>query len=112
MQELKLLNLPKRHCFALWALENFQDDSALSSQILFRDVALFRLNGYVNSQNCFIWDEDQLEEIQELRFYPEKTAVWCGLWVGVIIGPYFLQNDVWRERNRQWRSLPRHDNRD
>ena len=56
------------------------------------DETHFWLNGYVNKKNFRIWDEEQPEEIQELKFYPEKTTVWCGLWVGEIIGPHFYKN--------------------
>ena len=58
---------------------------ALRSSILFSDEAHFLLNGYVNKQNCRIWDEEKPEEIQELPLHPEKTTVWCGLWAGGII---------------------------
>ena len=67
-------------------------ENSISSQILFSDEAHFWLNGYVNKQNCRIWDEEQPEEIQELPLHPEKTTVWCGLWPGGIIGPYFFKN--------------------
>ncbi|KAL4152933.1 hypothetical protein QTP88_000766 [Uroleucon formosanum] len=53
-----------------------------------------RVNGYVNKQNCRIWDEEQPEEIQELPLHPEKTTVWYGLWAGGIIGPYFFKNEA------------------
>ena len=56
---------------------------ALRSSILFSDEAHFWLNGYVNKQNCRIWDEEQPEEIQELPLHPEKNhgLVWfVGRW--------------------------------
>ena len=56
-----------------------------------------RLNNVYKSFNFIksrIWDEEQPEEIQELPLYPEKTTVWCGLWAGGIIGPYFFKNDA------------------
>ncbi len=86
--------LSERHRFTLWALEKLQEDPTFFSQILFSDEAHVRLNGYVNKQNCRIWDEKQPEEIQELPFHPEKTTVWCGLQAGGIIGPYFFKNDA------------------
>ncbi|GFX92279.1 hypothetical protein TNCV_1112061 [Trichonephila clavipes] len=27
------------------------------------------------------------------RLHPEKLTVWCALWAGGIIGPYFFEND-------------------
>ena len=62
-------------------------DPLFSTKILFID------DSNVNKQNCRIWAEEQLEEVQELPLYPEKTTVWCGLWAGGIIGPYFFKND-------------------
>ena len=52
------------------------------------DEAHFWLNGYVNKQNC----EDQPEELQKLSMHPERVTVWCGLWTGGIIGPYFFKD--------------------
>lgn len=39
------------------------------------DEAHFWLNGYVNKQNCRIWDEEQPEEVKELPLHPDKTTV-------------------------------------
>ena len=59
----------------------------------FGDEAHFWLNSYVNKQNCRIWNEDQPEALQVLSMHPEKVTVWCGLWAGGIIGPYFFKGD-------------------
>ena len=29
-----------------------------------------------------------------MTLHAEKTTVWCGLWAGGIIGPYFFKNDA------------------
>ena len=47
---------------------------------------------YVNKQNCRIWSEDQPEELQKLPMQPEKLTVWCSLWAGGIIAPYFIKD--------------------
>ncbi|GFW82739.1 uncharacterized protein TNCV_3493091 [Trichonephila clavipes] len=43
---------------------------------------------YVNKQNCranpYVYVETP---------FPEKLTVWCALWAGGIIGPYFFKND-------------------
>ncbi|GFU19516.1 transposable element Tcb2 transposase [Trichonephila clavipes] len=62
-------------------------------RILFSDEAHFWLNGYVNKQNCRIWSEANLQVYVETPLHPEKLTVWCALWVGGIIGPYFFKND-------------------
>jgi len=63
-------------------------------KIVFSNEAYFWLNGYVNKQNCHIWAEEQPEEIKELPLYPDKTSVWCSLWTGGIICPYFFKNEA------------------
>ncbi|GFT53983.1 transposable element Tc3 transposase [Trichonephila clavipes] len=60
---------------------------------LFSDEAHFWLNGYVNKQNCRIWREANPQMYVETPLHPEKLTVWCALWVGGIIGPYFFKND-------------------
>ncbi|GFX40929.1 putative DD41D transposase [Trichonephila clavipes] len=57
------------------------------------DEAYFWLNGYVNKQNCRIWSEANPQVYVETSLHPEKLTVWCALWAGGIIGPYFFKND-------------------
>lgn len=57
------------------------------------------LNGFVNKQNARIWGDEQPEEVQELPLNPEKTTIWCGLWAGEIIGPYFFKIEAGRNIN-------------
>ncbi|GFW56902.1 uncharacterized protein TNCV_161321 [Trichonephila clavipes] len=45
-------------------------------------------NGY-----CRIWSEANPQEYVETPLHPEKLIVWCALWAGGIIGPYFFKND-------------------
>ncbi|GFS50851.1 transposable element Tc3 transposase [Trichonephila clavipes] len=62
-------------------------------RILFSDEAHFWLNGYVNKQNCRTWSEANPQVYVETPLHPEKLTVWCALWAGGIIGPYFFKND-------------------
>ncbi|GFY17913.1 uncharacterized protein TNCV_3384061 [Trichonephila clavipes] len=62
-------------------------------RILFSDKAHFWFNGYVNKQNCRIWSEANPQVYVETPLHPEKLTVWCALWAGGIIGPYFIKND-------------------
>ncbi|GFS50846.1 uncharacterized protein TNCV_4847541 [Trichonephila clavipes] len=62
-------------------------------RILFSDEAHFWLNAYVNKQNCRIWSEANPQVYVETSLHPEKLTVWCALWAGGIIGPYFFKND-------------------
>lgn len=92
VQELKPGDLGLRFNFGLWALQQLQVDPFFYRKIVFSDEAHFWLNGFVNKQNCRIWADEQPEAIQELPMQPEKCTVWCGLWAGGIIGPYFFKN--------------------
>ncbi|GFX25149.1 putative DD41D transposase [Trichonephila clavipes] len=44
-------------------------------------------------QNCRIWSEANPQVYVETPLHPEKLTVWCALWAGEIIGPYFFKND-------------------
>lgn len=75
---------------------------------MFSDEAHFWLNGYVNKQNCRIWCDEQPRAILELPMHPEKTTVWCGLWAGGIIGPFFFKDDNGRHvtvNGQRYRSM-------
>ncbi|GFW79162.1 putative transposable element [Trichonephila clavipes] len=61
--------------------------------IITSDEAHFWLNGYVNKQNCRIWSETNPQVYVETPSHPEKLTVWCALWAGGMIGPYFFKND-------------------
>ncbi|GFW63527.1 putative transposable element [Trichonephila clavipes] len=57
------------------------------------DEAHFRLNGYVNKENCRIWSEANPQMYVETPLHLEKLTVWCALRAGGIIGTYFFKND-------------------
>ncbi|GFY26309.1 putative DD41D transposase [Trichonephila clavipes] len=82
-----------RRRFVEWAQNEIAVVPDFHKQILFRDEAHFWLNGYVNKQNCRIWSEANPQVYIETPLHPEKLTVWCALWAGGIIGPYFFKND-------------------
>ncbi|GFV63037.1 uncharacterized protein TNCV_3210491 [Trichonephila clavipes] len=79
--------------FVEWAQNEIAVVPDFHKRILFSDEAHFRLNGYVNKQNCRIWSEANPQVYVETPLHPEKLTVWCALWAGGIIGPYFFKND-------------------
>ncbi|GFY04016.1 DUF4817 domain-containing protein [Trichonephila clavipes] len=93
LQELK----PNDHQAKRRFVERAQNEIAVvpdfHKRVLFSDEALFWLNGYVNKQNCRIWSEANPQVYVETPLHPEKLTVWCALWAGGIIGPYFFKND-------------------
>ncbi|GFW90927.1 putative DD41D transposase [Trichonephila clavipes] len=50
-------------------------------------------NLHLNKQNCRIWSEANPQAYVETPLHPENLTVWCALWAGGIIGPYFFKND-------------------
>ncbi|GFT47915.1 uncharacterized protein TNCV_902931 [Trichonephila clavipes] len=76
-----------------WAQNEIAVVHDFHKRILFSDGAHFWLNGYDNKQNCRIWSEANPQVYVETSLHPEKLTVWCALWAGGIIGPYFFKND-------------------
>ncbi|GFY34082.1 uncharacterized protein TNCV_4982851 [Trichonephila clavipes] len=82
-----------RRRFVEWAQNEIAVVPDFHKRILFSDEAHFWLNGYANKQNCRIWSEANPQVYVETPLHPEKLTVWCALWAGGIIGPYFFKND-------------------
>ncbi|GFT49338.1 putative transposable element [Trichonephila clavipes] len=82
-----------RRRFVEWAQNEIAVVPDFHKRILFSDEAHFWLNGYVSKQNCRIWSEANPQVYVETPLHPEKLTVWCALWAGGIIGPYFFKND-------------------
>ncbi|GFW39750.1 putative transposable element [Trichonephila clavipes] len=78
-----------RRRFVEWAQNEIAVVPDFHKRILFSDEAHFSLNGYVNKQNYRIWSEAN----PQVYLHPEKLTVWCALWAGGIIGPYFFKNN-------------------
>ena len=77
---------------ANWMLENQQTDVEFSKKILFSDKVHFQLSDYVNKHNCRIWLSKNPHVIQYQPMHPPRITVWCGIWSGGVIGPYFFEN--------------------
>ncbi|GFU34969.1 transposase [Trichonephila clavipes] len=82
-----------RRRFVEWAQNEIAVVPDFHTRILFSDEAHFWLNGYVNKQNGRIWSEAIPQVYVETPLHPEKLTVWCALWTGGIIGPYFFKNN-------------------
>ncbi|GFW36383.1 uncharacterized protein TNCV_3713021 [Trichonephila clavipes] len=82
-----------RRRFVEWAQNVIAVVPDFHKRIFFSDEAHFWLNGYVNKQKCHIWSEGNPQVYVETPLHPEKLTVWCTLWAGGIIGPYFFKND-------------------
>ncbi|GFW49721.1 uncharacterized protein TNCV_358241 [Trichonephila clavipes] len=82
-----------QNSFVEWAQNKIAVVPDFHKRILFSNEAHFWLNGYVNKQNCRIWSEANPQVYVETLLHPEKLTVWCALWDGGIIDPYFFKND-------------------
>ncbi|GFU67637.1 transposable element Tc3 transposase [Trichonephila clavipes] len=82
-----------RRRFVEWAQNEIAVVPDFHKRILFSDEAHFWLNGYVSKQNCRIWSEANPQVYVETPLTSRKLTVWCALWAGEIIGPYFFKND-------------------
>ncbi|GFS90470.1 uncharacterized protein TNCV_4096801 [Trichonephila clavipes] len=74
-----------RRRFVEWAQNEIAVVPNFHKRILFSDEAHFWLNGYVNKQNCRIWNEANPQVYVETPLHPEKLTVWCALWAGGIL---------------------------
>ena len=74
-------------------LEQQVVDGNFSNKIFFTDEAHFTVVGYVNKQNCNIWESEKPQVIEERPLHPDKVTVWCALWPENVIGPYFFENE-------------------
>ncbi|GFT94090.1 transposable element Tc3 transposase [Trichonephila clavipes] len=81
-----------RRRFVEWAQNEIAVLPDFHKRILFSDEAHFWLNGYVKKQNCRIWSETKPQVYVKTPLHPENLTVWCALWAGRIIGPYFFKN--------------------
>ncbi|GFU70400.1 putative transposable element [Trichonephila clavipes] len=82
-----------RRRFVEWAQNEIAVVPDFHKRVLFSYEVHFWLNGYVNKQNCRIWSEVNPQVYVETPLYLEKLTVWCALWAGGIIGPYFFKTD-------------------
>ena len=62
-------------------------------KIIFSDEAHFDLGGYVNKQNCPIWDTENPHAYIEKLTHPKRVTVWCRFWSRGIIGSFFFVNE-------------------
>ena len=90
--------------FAKWACDRLTEDTDFGKkkEIIFSDEAYFDLGGYVNKQNCSIWDTEK-------PMHPKRVTVWCGFWSQGIIGLIFFENEqgeaVIVNSDRHWAML-------
>lgn len=86
---------PDRRCeFADVFLNLLSEDSSLLNRIIWTDEAIFKLSGHVNRHNCVYYAVENPHVIITEEMNSPGIAVWAGIWVGGIIGPFFFDGNV------------------
>ncbi|VVC36031.1 Major facilitator superfamily domain,Major facilitator, sugar transporter-like [Cinara cedri] len=78
-QELKINDHRQRRLFADWVSERLEEDPNFGRKVVFSDEAHFWMNGYVNKQNCRIWDNTNPHE--ELKINDHRQRQLFADWV-------------------------------
>ena len=77
-----------------WVSDRLTEDGDFrKKKIIFSDEAHFDRGGYVNKQNCRIWDTANPHAYIEKPKHPKRVTVWCGFRSRGIIGPFFFENE-------------------
>lgn len=77
----------------------FEEDRLFFNKILWSDESRFHNNGTVNRHNCHYWSSVNPHWMKETNFQVAwGVNVWCGLFNGHLIGPYFYQGTLSGER--------------
>ena len=74
--------------FAKWACNRLTEDASFGKEIIFSGEAHFELGGYVNKQNCSIWDLENPHAYIEKPTHPKRVTVWCGFWSRSLISNF------------------------
>ena len=92
VQQLKPIDHPMRFRFTKWACDRLTEDADFDKKkkknIIFSDEAHFDLGGYVNNQNCRIWDTENPH-----GYITKRVTVWCGFCSRGILGQFFFENE-------------------
>lgn len=92
---LKEWDFDARFDFCAWVQGELEENRSFGKCILFTDEATFSANGVVSSQNCRWGADENPKFIIECKDqYSFKTNVWCGIFNGRLIGPYFFRRNL------------------
>lgn len=71
------------------------EDPFFLNKILWSDESRFHNNGIVNRHNCHYWSAENPRWVRETHFQTIwGINVWCGLFNGRLIGPYFYDGTL------------------
>ena len=72
---------------------NITENPDLPNKLLMSDEAHFHLHGTVNKQNFRYWSAANPHELHQRPTFDPKVTVWCAVWSGGVIGPYFFEDE-------------------
>jgi hypothetical protein len=78
-----------------WSARILQANSAdpeFFANVLMSDEAHFDLSGFINKQNSRFWGTENPRLVLQKSLHPKRVTVWCAIWAGGIIGPYFFED--------------------
>lgn len=87
---------PQRRLNFIQEINNkIAQDPHFLNKILWSDESRFHNNGTVNRHNCHYWSAENPGWVREAHFQNVwGTNVWCGLFNGHLIGPYFYDGTL------------------
>jgi len=94
MHKLTATDKEQRLQFTLWAME----EEAVLHNTWFTDEAYFHLNGVINKQNVRFWARELPHTLHEKENYGAKVNVSTANSTHGIIGPFFFDDTVTKER--------------
>ncbi len=87
-------DIDRRMEFAELTLEKINSESDFLSLLIFSDEATFHVDGKVNKQNWRFWSDENPHFYVEKSLQSPKVVVWCAVWAGGLIGPYFFDGTL------------------
>lgn len=98
-QELRPDDFERRLTFIAHIQALMDENPNILNRILWSDESHFHNNGVVNRHNSHYWSVENPHWVRQARFQTRwGVNVWCGLFNGRFIGPYFYDGTLTGER--------------
>ncbi|XP_031781661.1 uncharacterized protein LOC116416667 [Nasonia vitripennis] len=98
-QELTERDFERRLRFCQWAQERLQNDPHFFRYVMFSDEATFHNTGQLNRHNSHYWSIENPHWTRAVDHQHQwSLVVWCDIVNGYLIGPYFFDGNVNRDR--------------
>jgi hypothetical protein len=85
----------RRFDFSNFIMNKLETDSSFVNNILWTDECTFSRTGVVNRQNTHFWSLQNPHVIRPNKHQVRWSVnVWCGIWKGSLVGPFFFDNTL------------------